>query len=217
MAARDLQILHPPATDFLPVRPTLASLSRAAQGCTACDLYKTGTRAVLGEGPRQAAAFFIGEQPGDQEDLAGRPFVGPAGKVLDEALAEAGIAREEVFVTNAVKHFKWEPRGKRRIHQKPNLTEVRACRPWLEAELALVRPRGIVCLGATAAQSVLGPQIRITRAHGQFFDTPWAAWATATLHPSAILRMPDPDLRAEARAQLVADLRKVAERLATSA
>ena len=217
MGARDRQILYPPATDFLPARPTLASLARAAQGCTACDLYKTGTQAVLGAGPRHAAAFFIGEQPGDQEDLAGRPFVGPAGKVLDEALAEAGIAREEVFVTNAVKHFKWEPRGKRRIHQKPNLTEVRACRPWLEAELGLVQPRGIVCLGATAAQSVLGPQIRITRDHGRFFDTPWAAWATATLHPSAILRMPDPDARAEARAQLVADLRKVAERLATSA
>jgi DNA polymerase len=216
MGVRNHLTLHPPATDFLPARPTLASLSRAAQRCTACDLYKTGTQAVLGEGPRHAAAFFIGEQPGDQEDLAGRPFVGPAGKVLDEALEAAGIAREEVFVTNAVKHFKWEPRGKRRIHQKPNLTEVRACRPWLDAELALVQPRGIVCLGATAAQSVLGSQIRITRDHGQFFDTPWAAWATATLHPSAILRMPDADAREQARAQFLADLRKVAERLATS-
>lgn len=207
---------HPPAQDFIPPRPTLASLARAAQRCTACDLYKTGTQAVLGEGPRRAAACFIGEQPGDQEDLAGKPFVGPAGRVLDEILAEAGIVREQVFVTNAVKHFKWEPRGKRRIHQKPTLGEVRACRPWLEAELALVQPRGIVCLGATAAQSVLGPRIRITRDHGQFFETPWGAWATATLHPSAILRMPDAEKRAEARAQFLEDLRKVAARLTSA-
>ncbi|HEX2224258.1 MAG TPA: UdgX family uracil-DNA binding protein [Thermoanaerobaculia bacterium] len=207
---------HPPAQDFIPARPTLASLARAAQGCTACDLYKTGTQAVLGEGPRRAAAFFIGEQPGDQEDLAGKPFVGPAGRVLDELLAEAGIVREQVFVTNAVKHFKWEPRGKRRIHQKPTLGEVRACRPWLEAELAVVQPRGIVCLGATAAQSVLGPQIRITRDHGLFFETPWGAWATATLHPSAILRMPDAEKRADARAQFLDDLRKVAARLTSA-
>jgi uracil-DNA glycosylase family protein len=201
------------ALDFIPPHPTIPKLWQAAQGCTACDLYKLGTQAVLGEGPAHAAAVFIGEQPGDQEDLAGRPFVGPAGKVFDELLAEAGILREEIFVTNAVKHFKWEPRGKKRIHQKPNLGEVKACRPWLETELALVKPQGIVCLGATAAQSLLGPQFRITRDHGQFFESEWASWVTATLHPSAILRMPDREKREEARAQFLEDLQKVAARL----
>ena len=204
---------HPSAFEFIPERPTIPKLWEAAQGCRACDLYKNATQAVLGVGPREAAAFFIGEQPGDQEDLAGKPFVGPAGKVLDEALAEAGIPREEVYVTNAVKHFKWEPRGKRRIHAKPNLGEVRACHPWLETELEIVRPRGIVCLGATAAQSILGPKFRITADRGKFFETPWALWLTATLHPSAILRMPDEAARHEARAMLVADLKQVAERL----
>jgi DNA polymerase len=204
------------AAAFLPDRPTLPALARAAQACTACDLYRNATQAVMGEGPKSAWAFFIGEQPGDQEDLAGRPFVGPAGKVFDEALAEAEIPREEVYVTNAVKHFKWEARGKRRIHQKPNVGEVRACRPWLEAELALVQPQLIVCLGATAAQSLLGPQFRITRDRGQFFDSPWAP-VTATLHPSAILRMPDPDLRREARAQLIEDLKRVGERIRAAA
>jgi uracil-DNA glycosylase len=204
---------HPSAREFIPENPTLESLRQAAQGCRGCDLYKAATQAVLGEGPRRAAAFFIGEQPGDQEDLAGKPFVGPAGRVLDEALDEVGIPRADVYVTNAVKHFKWEPRGKRRIHQKPTLGEVKACRPWLETELALVRPRIIVCLGATAAQSLLGPQFRITRDHGLFFETPWAPWATATLHPSAILRMPDAEKRLAARLQLLDDLRKVAERL----
>jgi uracil-DNA glycosylase family protein len=204
---------HPSAYEYIPSKPTLPKLWQAAQGCRACDLYKTGTQAVLGEGPRQAAALFIGEQPGDQEDLAGKPFVGPAGRVLDEALAEAGIPRAEIFVTNAVKHFKWEPRGKRRIHQKPTLGEVRACRPWLEAELAIVKPRGIVCLGATAAQSMLGPQFRITRDRGRFFESELASWIVATIHPSAILRMPDREKRQEARAQFLADLRLVAERL----
>ncbi|HXO21172.1 MAG TPA: UdgX family uracil-DNA binding protein [Thermoanaerobaculia bacterium] len=202
-----------PARSFLPQRPTLAALARAAQDCRACDLYQGATQAVLGAGPQGARAFFVGEQPGDQEDLQGRPFVGPAGKVLDEALAEAGIRRDEIYVTNAVKHFKWHPRGKKRIHQKPNLVEVRACRPWLEAELALVKPEGIVCLGATAAQSLMGPQFRITRDRGQFFDSGWARWLTATLHPSAILRMPDAAKKRQARDQLVEDLRKVAARL----
>jgi DNA polymerase len=205
--------LHPSAYEFIPEKPTIPSLWQAAQGCRACELYKTGTQAVLGEGPRHAAAVFVGEQPGDQEDLAGKPFVGPAGRVLDEALEEVGIPRREVYVTNAVKHFKWEPRGKRRIHQKPTLGEVKACRPWLETELGIIHPQGIVCLGATAAQSILGPQFRITRDHGQFFETPWAAWTTATLHPSAILRMPDAEKRLEARLQLLEDLRKVAGRL----
>jgi uracil-DNA glycosylase family protein len=207
------------AAAFLPDHPTLPALARAAQGCTACDLYKNATQAVMGEGPKSAWAFFIGEQPGDQEDLAGRPFVGPAGKVFDEALAEAEIPREEVYVTNAVKHFKWEARGKRRIHQKPNAGEVRACRPWLEAELAIVKPQVVVCLGATAAQSLLGPQFRITRDRGLFFDSPWTPVipVTATLHPSAILRMPDADLRREARAQLIEDLKRVGERIRAAA
>jgi uracil-DNA glycosylase family protein len=204
---------HPSAYEFIPPRPTLPKLWQAAQGCRACDLYKTGTQAVLGEGPRHASALFIGEQPGDQEDLAGKPFVGPAGRVLDEALAETGIPRGEIFVTNAVKHFKWEPRGKRRIHQKPTLGEVRACRPWLETELAIVKPKGIVCLGATAAQSLLGPQFRITRDRGRFFESELASWIVATLHPSAILRMPDREKRQEARDQFLADLRSIAKRL----
>ncbi len=205
---------HPSACEFIPDKPTLASLARAAQSCTACDLYKHATQAVLGEGPREAAAFFIGEQPGDQEDLAGKPFVGPAGRVLDEALIEAGIPREEVYVTNAVKHFKWEPRGKRRLHAKPNLGEVKACRPWLETELALVKPRIVVCLGATAAQSLMGSKFKITVERGKFFEfPPWARWLTATVHPSAILRMPDEAARHEARVRLVEDLRGVARRL----
>jgi uracil-DNA glycosylase len=205
---------YPSAFEFIPDKPTLSSLARAAQDCKACDLYKKATQAVLGAGPREASAFFIGEQPGDQEDLAGKPFVGPAGRVLDEALIEAGIPREEVYVTNAVKHFKWEPRGKKRIHSKPNLGEVRACRPWLETELALVKPQIIVCLGATAAQSLMGSKFKITVERGKFFEfPPWAPWLTATLHPSAILRMPDEAARHEARARLVEDLRGVAERL----
>jgi uracil-DNA glycosylase family protein len=206
---------HPSALELIPERPTIPELWEAAQGCTACDLYKKATQAVLGVGPRGAAAFFIGEQPGDQEDLAGEPFVGPAGRVLDEALVEAGIRREEVFVTNAVKHFKWEPRGKKRIHAKPTAGEVRACRPWLETELAIVKPRLVVCLGATAAQSLMGAQFRITVERGKFFETPWAPWLTATYHPSAILRMPDEEARQAARALFVADLRGVAEKLAT--
>jgi len=204
---------HPSAYEFIPPNPTIPRLWQAAQGCRACDLYKLGTQAVLGEGPRQAAILLIGEQPGDQEDLAGRPFVGPAGRVLDEALAEVGIPRKEVFVTNAVKHFKWEPRGKRRIHQKPTLGEVKACRPWLETEFAIVQPQGIVCLGATAAQSLLGAQFRITRDRGRFFDSEWASWITATIHPSAILRMPDRETREEARLLFLEDLRKVLKRL----
>ena len=209
-------LTHPSAYEFIPPKPTLTRLWQAAQECRACELYKLGTQAVLGEGPRQAAVVFVGEQPGDQEDLAGRPFVGPAGRVLDEALTEAGIPRKEVFVTNAVKHFKWEPRGKRRIHQKPTLGEVKACRPWLETELAIVRPQGIVCLGATAAQSLLGPQFRITRDRGRFFepdDSEWPSWITATIHPSAILRMPDREKREEARALFLEDLRSVLKRL----
>ena len=204
---------YPSAFEFIPERPTIPKLWQAAQGCTACDLYKKATQAVLGVGPKEAAAFFIGEQPGDQEDLSGKPFVGPAGRVLDEALVEAGIPREEVYVTNAVKHFKWEPRGKRRIHEKPTLGEVKACRPWLDTELVIVKPQVIVCLGATAAQSLMGPKFKITVERGKFFETAWAPWLTATLHPSAILRMPDDVQRREARATFVEDLRAVAARL----
>jgi uracil-DNA glycosylase len=204
---------HPSAFDFIPERPTIPKLWQAAQECRACDLYKHATQAVLGVGPREAAALFIGEQPGDQEDLAGKPFVGPAGKVFDDALAAAGIAREEVFVTNAVKHFKWEPRGKKRIHAKPSAGEVKACRPWLETELAIVKPRVVVCLGATAAQTLMGPRFKITVERGKFFETPWAPWLTATYHPSAILRMPDAAAREEARAMLIEDLRGVEARL----
>jgi uracil-DNA glycosylase len=204
---------HPPARDFIPPRPTLPALRAAAQACRACDLYQHATQAVVGEGPRHALLLFVGEQPGDQEDLAGRPFVGPAGRELDAALAEVGIPRGEIFVTNAVKHFKFELRGKRRIHQKPSVTEVRACLPWLETEIALVEPRGIVCLGATAAQALMGPKFRLTREHGNHFPTRFGAWLTATLHPSAILRAPDPDARRLAREQLLSDLRKVATRL----
>ncbi|MFY9821932.1 MAG: UdgX family uracil-DNA binding protein [Thermoanaerobaculia bacterium] len=201
------------ALEPLLANPSLSSLAKAAQGCMACDLYKHATQAVMGEGPPHASVFFVGEQPGDQEDLAGRPFVGPAGRVFDEVLAEAGIAREDVYVTNAVKHFKWEPRGKRRIHAKPNAAEVKACRPWLEAELELVKPRIIVCLGATAAQSLMGPKFRVTVERGKFFETPWAPWLTATIHPSAILRIPDEAMKEEARAQLVEDLRRVAKKM----
>jgi uracil-DNA glycosylase family protein len=203
------------AWSFIPARPTLAALARAAQLCTACDLYERATQAVLGAGPEAARLMLVGEQPGDKEDLAGKPFVGPAGRLLDELLEAAGIGRREVFLTNAVKHFKWEPRGKVRLHQKPTLREVTACRPWLEAEIALVRPRGIVCLGATAFQALMGGQARITRDRGRFFETPWGSWLTATLHPSAVLRMPDAARRREARAQLQHDLEQAARRLAS--
>lgn len=207
------------AADFLP-RPlpdgsfSLAQLQEAAAGCRGCDLYKTGTQTVFGEGPVPAAVMLVGEQPGDQEDRQGRPFVGPAGRVLDEALAAAGIDRGGVYVTNAVKHFKWTPRGKRRLHAKPSAREAAACRPWLEAEIATVRPRIIVCMGATAAASLLGPAFRLTRHRGEFMEgTGWAALVTATIHPSVVLRMPDDAARRTAMAGLVEDLRGVARRL----
>ncbi|MBV8202372.1 MAG: UdgX family uracil-DNA binding protein [Acidobacteria bacterium] len=204
------------AWSFIPERPTLPALVRAAQTCKACELYKNATQAVLGAGGAGAHLMLVGEQPGDKEDLAGQPFVGPAGRLLDELLEGAGISRREVYLTNAVKHFKCEPRGKVRLHQKPTLREVTACRPWLETEIALVRPRGIVCLGATALQALRGGQARITRDHGQFFDTPWGSWLTATFHPSAVLRMPDAAKRREARAQLQHDLELAARRLAAA-
>jgi DNA polymerase len=180
------------AADFIPPHPTLATLSEAAAHCRGCDLWAVGTQTVFGEGPRAAELMFVGEQPGDKEDRAGEPFVGPSGKLLDAALEAAGIERSRVYVTNAVKHFKWErgEKGKRRIHKKPNAMEVRACRPWLEEEIALVKPRVIVCLGATAAQSLLGKEFRLTQHRGEAIDSEWADAIFATVHPSAVLRTP---------------------------
>jgi DNA polymerase len=192
--------------------PSLPQLRQEAAGCKACDLYMTGTQVVFGEGPASAEAMFVGEQPGDQEDKAGRPFVGPAGKLFDRALADAGIDREQVYVTNVVKHFKWVGRGQRRIHQKPNWSEIAACRPWLDGELAAVKPRVLVCLGATAAQSLLGRQFRVTRERGKPVESDLAEHVLATIHPSAILRG-DPESREQEYAAFVRDLRAVAKLL----
>jgi len=197
------------AADFLPATLSLPTLREAARGCRGCELYRLGTQTVFGEGLREAPVMLVGEQPGDQEDIQGRPFVGPAGKLLDRALIEAGIDRSRTYVTNAVKHFKWEPRGKRRIHQKPTWAELTACRPWLDAELAVVKPRVLVCLGATAAQALLGRQFRVTRQRGQLIASPLAEHVTATIHPSAILRARDDQREAE-YAAFVDDLRAVA-------
>ena len=205
------------AAALLPPNPTLASVREAAAGCRACDLWERGTQTVFGEGAPESEVMFVGEQPGDQEDLAGRPFVGPAGRLLDKAMEEAGIDRDKAYVTNAVKHFKWEPRGKRRIHAKPNWSEMTACRPWLDAEIALVRPRVIVCLGATAAQSLLGKEFRVTRQRGELIESPLAPHVTATVHPSSILRARDDEERQVQMREFVADLRKVAELLSAQA
>jgi uracil-DNA glycosylase len=203
----------PPVPDLIPDRPSLKSVRETAQQCKACDLYKRGTQTVFGEGPRHAEVMMVGEQPGDAEDLAGHPFVGPAGKLLDRALAEAGIDRATVYVTNVVKHFKWEPRGKRRIHAKPNGAEIAACRPWLDTEIALVKPRVIVLLGATAAQAVLGRAFKVSQQRGSFVPSPIAPRVTATVHPSSILRAPDDDSRRAEMARFVADLKRVAAEL----
>ena len=197
------------AVEFLPERLTLPALREAAAACRGCRLWEVGTQTVFGEGAADAEAMFVGEQPGDQEDRAGKPFVGPAGRVFDDALAEAGIDRASVYVTNAVKHFKWQARGKRRIHQKPNWTEMTACRPWLEAELEVVRPRVLVLLGATAAQTLLGRQFRVTQHRGELLASELAEAVTATVHPSSILRG-DPDERDANFAAFVGDLRVVA-------
>ena len=193
-------------------QPSLEELREQAAGCTACELYKTGTQTVFGEGAHRAEAMFVGEQPGDQEDRAGRPFVGPAGKLFDEALEDAGIDRTQVYVTNAVKHFKWRARGKRRIHQKPNWSEIAACRPWLESELAAVEPRVLVCLGATAAQALLGRQFRVTQQRGKPVESDLAEHVLATVHPSSILRG-DPAFREQEYGAFVNDLRAVARLL----
>ena len=190
-----------------PDTSSLTTLRNAAKGCTACHLYKHATQTVFGEGPKGAKLMLLGEQPGDQEDLAGKPFVGPAGKILDRALEEAGINRAEVYVTNTVKHFKWEPRGKRRIHKKPNSREIAACRPWLEAELRIVNPGLLVCLGATAAQTIFGPAFRVTRDRGKVLKSELAPKVLATVHPSSLLRQPDEESREREYNLFVADLR----------
>ena len=198
------------ARTFLPQARDLPALRAAAEGCRGCDLYLRATQVVFGAGSRRARLMLVGEQPGDTEDLEGKPFVGPAGAMLDRALEEAGLEPAGVYVTNAVKHFSWEPRGKRRIHKKPRVSEMKACRPWLEAEIEAVRPDVIVCLGATAAQTLLGPGFRLTTARGQVIESPWAPALLATVHPSSILRAPDADARREAYEGFVADLRKAA-------
>jgi DNA polymerase len=195
----------------------LGELRAEAAGCRACDLWRTGTQTVFGEGREGAEVVMVGEQPGDREDIEGRPFVGPAGRVLDEALEKVGIDRDLVYVTNVVKHFKWRPRGKRRIHQKPNAEEIRACRPWLDAELEVVQPRVLVCLGSVAAQALLGRQFRVTRERGRFVESPLAERVIATVHPSSILRAPDADARSSAMADFVADLAVVARELGVKA
>ncbi|HEY4282589.1 MAG TPA: UdgX family uracil-DNA binding protein [Chthoniobacterales bacterium] len=193
----------------VPATSSLKAARDAARHCTACPLYKTATQTVFGEGPKNAALMLIGEQPGDQEDVAGKPFVGPAGKIMDRALEEAGIDRKQVYVTNAVKHFKWEPRGKRRIHKKPNSREIAACRPWLETELRLVRPNLVVCLGATAAQTIFGPAFRVTRERGKVLTNELVpnCKVVTTVHPSSLLRQPDEESREREYAAFVADLK----------
>jgi uracil-DNA glycosylase len=201
------------AAPFVPATTSIRKLSAAAHECTGCDLYKNATQVVFGAGPQKARVMFVGEQPGDQEDRQGQPFVGPAGALLDKALDEAGIPRDEVYVTNAVKHFSWEPRGKRRIHKKPRASEVKACRPWLEAELRAVKPVILVCLGATAAQSILGAQFKLTQHRGTIQTSPIAPQVLATIHPSSVLRAPDSEGRRLAYESLVDDLKVVAKAL----
>src|SRR5206468_7332698 len=205
MALRETETAAP----LIPSRPTLKKLQIAAAGCQACDLWRTGTQTVFGEGKQISTVMFIGEQPGNQEDLQGRPFVGPAGNLLDKALEEAGIDRSRVYVTNVVKHFKWEPRGKRRIHKKPNAAEINACRPWLEAEVQVIKPRAIICLGSTAAQAVIGPKFKVSTQRGTFVKSPLAPLVTATVHPSSVLRAPSDEARRAEMARFIDDLKKI--------
>src|SRR6266498_3032195 len=197
------------AAELIPDRPTPEKLRAAAKSCRACDLWRHATQTVFGEGARNAELMLIGEQPGDAEDLAGHPFVGPAGKLLDRALLDAGIDRERVYVTNVVKHFKWEPRGKRRIHKKPNAVEINACRPWLDAEIRAVKPRAIVCLGSTAAQALIGPKFRVSVQRAELVESPLAPFVTATVHPSSILRAPSDEARRVEMKRFVEDLKKI--------
>ena len=197
----------------LPERKTLRTLQTAARNCRACPLWRRATQTVFGQGSATAEVMLVGEQPGNDEDLDGRPFVGPAGRLLSKALEEAGIGRESTYVTNVVKHFKWEPRGKRRIHAKPNAGEIGACRPWLESEIGVLHPRIIVCLGATAAKALIGPSFKVSTQRGTFVDSPLAPLVTATVHPSSILREPDSTARREAMKAFVRDLKKVRQKL----
>ncbi len=199
----------PPLNTPVPRNASLDELAEAAKNCKNCDLWKPGTQTVFGEGQPNSKIMLVGEQPGNQEDIEGRPFVGPAGKLLDTALVEAGVDRKRVYLTNAVKHFKWEPRGKRRIHKKPNRVEISACRPWLEAEIAALRPKVVVCLGATAAQALLGRDFRVTLHRGELLKSPLAPYVMATVHPSSILRAPDDEARHEEMRRFIEDLRKI--------
>lgn len=202
------------AIPFLPDRLSMKALREAAAGCRGCGLWEDATQTVFGAGPpRTARMVLVGEQPGDREDREGEPFVGPAGRVLDQALREAGIERSETYVTNAVKHFKWRPAGKRRLHQRPNAEEIRACRPWLDAELAAVRPEVLVALGATAAKALFGPSFRVTRDRGTFLESDLAPHATATVHPSSLLRIDDSEERRMAEQELAEDLARAAAKL----
>jgi uracil-DNA glycosylase family protein len=203
------------AAEFIPPKAGLSTLRQAAAGCTACPLFAGATQTVFGEGPSHAPLMLIGETPGDREDLAGRPFVGPAGRLLDQSLADAGIERSEAYVTNAVKHFKWEPRGKRRLHKKPNAREIRACKPWVEAEIAVVKPKVLVLLGATAAQALLGPAFRVTQSRGQLIESDLASYVVATVHPSSLLRGDDESREIEIK-RFVEDLRVAAKALRRS-
>jgi uracil-DNA glycosylase len=205
MAKRPQQTAAP----LIPPNPTIPKLRAAAAHCQACDLWKRGTQTVFGEGSVKPRVILVGEQPGDQEDIQGRPFVGPAGKILDKALAEAGIDRREVYVTNAVKHFKWEPRGKRRIHKKPNSIEITACKPWIEAEIDVLHPDVIVCLGATAAQALLGREFKVSMQRGEWVPSPLAPFVMATVHPSSLLRAPDEETRRLEMRRFIADLQLV--------
>jgi len=202
-----------PAPAPVPPNPTLDALRAAAAECKACDLWKRGTQTVFGEGGVRARVMLVGEQPGDQEDIQGRPFVGPAGRILDTALEAAGIDRKQVYVTNAVKHFKWEPRGKRRIHKKPNSLEITACRPWIDAEINVVRPDVIVCMGATAAQALLGRQFKVTTGRGVWVPSILAPFVMATVHPSSLLRAPDDETRRRETQRFIQDLKLIAEAL----
>jgi uracil-DNA glycosylase len=199
---------------YLPASPTLQRLREAAAGCRACHLWERATQTVFGEGTPRADVVFVGEQPGDREDLEGHPFVGPAGRLLEGAIAAAGLDRTRIYLTNVVKHFKWEPRGKRRIHQKPDAAEIAACRPWLDAELAVLRPRALVCLGATAAQALLGRHFKVTQHHGRLVPSPLAPLVMGTVHPSSILRAPDEDARRRELAHFVEDLAVLGRALA---
>lgn len=199
------------AAEFVPATSSLRTLASEAQRCRGCPLFANATQAVFGQGPKGASVVMVGEQPGDAEDLAGEPFVGPAGRLLDQVLEEVGINRGQVYVTNVVKHFKWTPRGKRRMHAKPSAREVSACRPWLEAELELIKPAVLVCLGATAAQSLLGRTFRLTKSRGQAFESDWAKWTLATYHPSAVLRAKQTEQSDEVMAAFTDDLRHVAQ------